>query len=141
MKDNTINSSGPFAGLYGCDILSAIVSALDIDDEILASRTARRFFDGESINEHNRLQIFEALGQALIECGVVPESLDALQEGVSMATVTGLAVGLLCERWDHLMANIQSRAPTIEDVSKAGKQFLRLAAVEFSLRLFVLGML
>lgn len=36
------------------------------------------------------------------------------------------------------MANIQSRAPTIEDVSKAGKQFLRLAAVEFSLRLFVL---
>ena len=67
MKDNTINSSGPFAGLYGCDILSAIVSALDIDDEILAGRTARRFFDGESINEHNRLQIFGALGQALIE--------------------------------------------------------------------------
>ena len=84
--------------MYGCDILSAIVSALDIDDEILAGRTARRFFDGESINEHNRLQIFGALGQALINCGVVPESLDALREGVSMATVTGLAVGLLCER-------------------------------------------
>ena len=138
MTELNLGVQGPFAGLYSGGILEAIVKSLDIKNDVLDGRTARRLFAGESVNEYNRGQIFEALGQILIDCGTVPESVDALPEDVSMATVTGMAVGLVGERWDHMMAEIQSKATPVADLSAAGERFLRMATVDLALRLFAL---
>ena len=126
------------AGLYSSQILKYVVQALDIEDDVLESRTARRFSSGESVNEYNRGQILEALGQALIDRGMVPEALDALPHGASTAMAVGMAVGLMGERWDHLMATVQSRGTADVDVAAVGRRFLRLVAVDLALRLFAL---
>ena len=138
MKDMNQDDHDLLPGIYSGDILRAVVQALDIKDEVLSSRTARRFFAGDSIDEYNRHLIFEALEQALIDCGVVSETVDALPDGVSMALAAGMGVGLVGERWDHLMATIQSRATAAVDVEAVGQGFLRLVAVDLSLRVFAL---
>ena len=90
------------------------------------------------MDEYSRNLVFEALGQALIDCGMVPESLDALPDGVSLATAVGMGVGLAGERWDDLMAIIQSRSTTEVDMASVGQAFLRLVSVDLSLRVFAL---
>ena len=141
MNDMDNNNQHPLAGLYSGEVLRYVVQALDIKDDVLDSRTARRFFAGEPKNEYNRGQIFEALGQALIQRGIAPESLDALPDRVSAAMAIGMAVGLVGERWDHLMATIQSRGATVVDVSAVASRFLRLVAVDLAVRLFALNRL
>ena len=132
------NDQPLLAGLYSAEIIKYVVQALDIEDDVLENRTARRFFAGESVNEYNRGQILEALGQALIDRGIGPEAIDALPHGVSSATAVGLAVGLMGERWDHLMATVQSRGTADVDVAAVSRQFLRLVTVDLALRLFAL---
>ena len=125
-------------GLYSGRILHAIVQVLDIEDEVLDSRTARRFFAGESVNEHNRNQIFDALGQAMITRGLAPETLDDLPEELPMASVVGMTLMMVCGEWDRLMAHIQGRSGKIADVGEAGAQLLRLVVVDLALRVFAL---
>ncbi len=79
-------------GLYSGRVLRAVVQALDIEDEVLDSRTARRFFAGEPVNEYNRNQIFDAFGQALITRGLAPQTLDDLPEDLPMAAAVGTSV-------------------------------------------------
>ena len=141
MNDMDNNYQHPLAGLYSGEILRYVVQALDIKDDVLDSRTARRFFAGEPKNEYNRGQIFEALGQALIQRDIAPESLGALPDGVSAAKAIGMAVGLVGERWDHLMATIQRRGATVVDVGAVAERFLRLVAADLAVRLFVLNRL
>ena len=121
MKSMNHNDHDLFAGLYSGDILRAVVQALNIEDEVLRSRTARRFFAGESVDEYNRYLVFESLGRALIDYGMVPETVDALPDGVSLAMAVGMGVGLVGERWDHLMAGIHSRGTAAVDVSAVGQ--------------------
>ena len=42
------------------------------------------------------------------------------------------------ERWDHLIADIQSRATPVADLATAGEGFLRLVVVDLALRVFAL---
>lgn len=131
--------AGPFGEVYSGRIMRAVVDALDIDGEELHNRTARRFYAGKSVSEYSRSQFFTAFGQALIERGIAPDSVDALPEDADMATAVGMAVALAGERWDHLMANIQSRGAPIVDLGEAGERFLRLVAADLALRLFALS--
>lgn len=137
MSENHKNHND-IAGLYSGGFLRAVVQALDIENDELRNRTARRFFAGESVDEYSRNLVLEALAQALIDCGMVPESLDALPDGVSLATAVGMGLGLAGERWDHLMATIQSRSTAAVDVGSVGPAFLSLVAVDLSLRVFAL---
>ena len=133
--------TSPMDGLYSGRILRAIVQALDIEDEALTNRTARRFFAGNSVDEYNRNQIFDALGQAMITRGLAPETLEDLPEGLPMAAGVGMSLMMACGQWDHLMAHIQSRSGKIADVGEAGAQCLRLVVVDLALRLFALNYL
>ena len=130
--------TSPMDGLYSGRILRAVVQALDIEDEVLNSRTAQRFFSGRHVDEFNRNQIFDALGQALITRGLAPETLEDLPETLPMASVVGMTLMMMCGEWDRLMARIQGRSGKIADVGEAGAQLLRLVVVDFALRLFAL---
>ena len=80
MDDKNLVDTSPMDGLYSGRVLRAVVQALDIEDEVLDSRMARRFFAGEPVNEYNRNHIFDSFGQALITRGLAPETLDDLPE-------------------------------------------------------------
>ena len=128
-------------GLYSGHVLRAVVQALDIEDEVLDSRTARRFFAGEPVNEYNRNHIFDSFGEALITRGLAPETLDDLPEDLPMAAAVGMSVMMACGHWDRLMAHLQGRSGKITNVGEAGTQCLRLVVVDLALRLFALARL
>ena len=96
MDSKEFVDTSPLEGLYSGRILSAVVQALDIEDEVLGDRTARRFFSGQHVDEYNRNQIFDALGQALITRGLAPETLEDLPEDLPMASVVGMTLMMVC---------------------------------------------
>jgi len=125
-------------GLYSGRVLRAVVQCLDVQDEVLTNRTARRFFSGQHVDEHNRNQIFDALGQALIARGLAPETLEELPETLPMSSVVGMTLMMVCGEWDRLMAHVQACSGQAEDVGETVAQLLRLVVADAALRLFAL---
>ena len=138
MNEKSFVNTAPLGGLYSGRILRSIVQSLDVQDEVLTNRTARRFFSGQHVDEHNRNQIFDALGQALITRGLAPETLEDLPETLPMASVVGMTLMMVCGEWDRLMAHIQACSGQAADVGEAVAQLLRLVVVDAALRLFAL---
>ena len=138
MNEKSFVNTAPLGGLYSGRILRAIVQSLDVQDEVLTNRTARRLFSGQHVDEHNRNQIFDALGQALITRGLAPETLEDLPETLPMASVVGMTLMMVCGEWDRLMAHIQACSGQTDDVGEAVAQLLRLVVVDAALRLFAL---
>ena len=138
MDSRQFVDTSPMDGLYSGRILRAIVQALDIKDEVLGDRTARRFFSGQHVDEYNRNQIFDALGQALVTRGLAPETLEDLPDTLPMASVVGMTLMMMSGEWDRLMAHIQGRSGKIADAGEAGAQLLRLVVVDLALRVFAL---
>ena len=138
MNEKSFVNTAPLGGLYSGRILRAIVQSLDVQEEVLTNRTARRFFAGQHVDEHNRNQIFDALGQALITRGLAPETLEDLPETLPMASVVGMTLMMVCGEWDRLMAQIQACSGQVADVGEAVAQLLRLVVVDAALRLFAL---
>ena len=138
MNEKSVVNTAPLGGLYSGRILRAIVQSLDVQDEVLTNRTARRFFSGQHVDEHNRNQIFDALGQALITRGLAPETLEDLPETLPMASVVGMTLMMVCGEWDRLMAHIQASSGQAADVGETVAQLLRLVVADAALRLFAL---
>ena len=129
---------GPLGGGYSGQIIGAVVKALDIDHIALKSRTAARFFAGHPVNEYNRNELLEGLGDALIQRGIVPVLPGADECDVTMAAVIGEVIDIAAMRWDELLSDIQSRSAAIADRGMAVERFLRLIVVELAVRIFAL---
>ena len=114
------------------------MDALDLKDDVLSGRTARRFFSGSPVNEYNRKKIFGALGEALIDRCTAPQLPASLPFGVSSARIYGDSMEFASRRWDNFMSQIQSQSSWDIDIRAVGECFLRLAAVDLSVRLFAL---
>ena len=136
---NTRNRNlAPLGGLYSGRIIGAVVKVFNLDQGVLSQRTARRFFNGRSVSDPSRKEILDAIAKSLIELGLVPNSgmltgeVDRVEAGIADA------ISLASERWDRLMARIQSRSSVINDRQHAAERFLRLVVVDLSLRVFAL---
>ena len=136
-----MSNSGQFGRVYSGQIIGAIVKALDLERGILKERTARRFFAGQPVNEHNHTQIFLALGEALVDRGVVPVPPLFKQYDASISVFIGASIARAALKWDNLMAEIQSRSATTRNYQLATELFLRLGVVDLSLRVFALARL
>ena len=129
---------GSFPLAYSGRIIGAVVDTLDLDDGVLTTRTARRFFQGRSINEHNRSEIFKALGEALVDRGIVPETDTFRKHGIPMSDFITDAIAHAARRWDSLLSLIQNRSATVEGRSIASERLLRFVVIDLSLRVFAL---
>ena len=138
MMNNATENMRPLLTVYSGQIIGAVVKALDIDHEVLNSRTARRFFDGRSVHEHNYKQIFLALGEALVEGGIVPEPPVLRQYDANASYLIAVAINLIAARWDNLVATMQSNSGRTDDPGPAAVGFLRILTVELAVRVFAL---
>ena len=132
------NNANAIPAAYSGRIIGAIVKALGLDDGVLTRRTARRFFQGKSVNEHSSAEIFRALGRALVDRGIVLET-DALRNrDAPMADLLATAIANAASRWDSLIAGIQSRSATVEGRGIVTDRMLRFVVIDLSLRVFAL---
>lgn len=140
MKSEKVDTE-PFENAYSGRIIGAVVKALNLDHGVLNERTAKRFFDGHSVSEHNRSEILNALGQVLIERGFVPIPPILSERDISMSKIVAGIIDNASSRWDGLLARIQSRSTPIKDYEQAIDQFLRFVVIDLSLRVFALARL
>ena len=138
MMNNAAENMRPLLTVYSGQIIGTVVKALDIDHEVLNSRTARRFFDGRPVNDHNYNQIFLALGEVLVDRGIVPEPPVLRQYDAKASYLIAVAINLIAARWDNLVATMQSNSGRTDDPGPAAVGFLRILTVELAVRVFAL---
>lgn len=120
---------------YSGQIIGAIVEALDIKDEVLTDRTAKRYFSGTTVSEYSLRQIYITLGKRLVHLGIVPIPPLFEQYDVSMPNITTASMARLAKKWDSLCATIQSRSGRIQDYSHTIEGFCRLIVIDLALRI------
>ena len=59
--------------MFSYSIIGSVVEALHLGQGVLNERTAKRFYDGESVSDYSRDQILGEFGKALVGLGLVPE--------------------------------------------------------------------
>ena len=136
--NNGTENMRPLLTVYSGQIIGAVVKALDIDHEALNSRTARRFFGGQPVNEHNFTQIFLAMGEALVDGGIVPEPPVFRQYDASTSKIIAAAIARVAYRWDNLVGTMLSHSGRTDAPGPAAVGFLRILTVEMALRVFAL---
>ncbi|MXY21417.1 MAG: hypothetical protein F4Y49_08790 [Dehalococcoidia bacterium] len=120
------------------EIIGAIVDALRLDDDVLTSRTAKRFFQGRSINEHNEAEIFLALGESLVERGLVPVPPVFEQCDVSTGAIIGVSIARAGARWDRAVSRIQGRSTTTVERTATIDRLLRFVVIDLAVRIFAI---
>ena len=125
---------------YSWHMLGAVVDALDVGEGVLGDNTAKRMFAGRSVNTVSKTERLVALGQELVDLGLVPDvDWQARESGFrkdfETCDVLGEAIGLVCEWWDELMERVQSESVEVRDLSSVGRGFLRLVVVDVALRM------
>ena len=133
-RESTNTVALPYSGR----IIGTIVKALSLDDGVLTSRTAQRFFKGQSVSEHNHGEIFLALGDVLVERGIVPLTPTFQQYGISLSEFIAIAIARAATRWDGLLAEVQSKSARIGDRSIAADRLLQFVVIDLSVRIFAL---
>ena len=127
----------PILPVYSSQIIGAVVKALDLDHPVLKERTARRFFAGRSVSEYSHAQILRAIGQVLVDTGIVPVPSAFEKYGISMPNIIADAIARESQRWDKLVATMQSRSSTTDSPSSI-EGFLRILTVDLAIRVFAL---
>ena len=135
---NATENLTPALPVYSGQAIGAVVKALDLDHGVLKERTARRFFAGAPVSEHSSDQIFLALGEVLVERGIIPEPPLFRQYDVPTSGIIAAAIERAAQRWDSLAATMQSRSGRTEQPGQAAVGFLRIVVVDLAVRVFAL---
>ena len=134
---DTEKTRQPILPVYSGQVIGTVVEALHLDHPVLKERTARRFFAGRSVSEYSHAQILRALGQVLVESGIVPVPSAFDKYGISMPIIIAEAIARESQRWDKSVATMQSRSGTANDpASIVG--LLRIFTVDLAIRVFAL---
>ncbi len=128
----------PMLSVYSGQIIGAVVDALAIHHDVLDDRTARRFFAGQPVNQHSHTKILLAIGEVLVDRGIVPVPPLFRQRDVSMPIIVAATVARAAQRWDQLVSTMQSRSGRTTDSGKAVEGFLRIVVVDLAVRAFAL---
>ncbi len=115
-------------------IIGAAVRELRLQDEDLKSKTAARYFKGGRIKDDSKREIFEVLGQALVDHGIIPPSPFLEQEGISLNKVISSAIAWYADQWDRLVGYMRSASAPVDRPDLAASAYLRLATIDLSLR-------
>lgn len=118
------------------EILGLIVDRLGSDSEILTSRTARRFFDGESIKDENQQELLVEFANQLVRTGIVPESAVLANEGRSVAEMIAIGLSNLGRQWNRLVSELESSTAAIADPIESAHAISRILIPDLALRIF-----
>jgi len=121
MNENTKSETRTIP--YSGQIIGAVVEALDIKDEVLTNRTAKRYYSGITVSEYSLRQIYITLGKRLVDLGIVPTPSLFEQYDVSMPNITTASMARVAKKWDSLCATIQSRSGRIKIMDRQSRVF------------------
>ncbi len=132
-KSKTITQTyrAPLSGT----VLGAMVKELGLQSPVLMTKTAKRYFGGRRVKDDSKLEIMEALGQALVDQKVIPSSPFLDREGIPLAKVIGSGVVWYADQWDRLVGYMHSASAPVERPDLAATACLRLVIIDLALRI------
>ena len=119
-------------------IIGVIVKALRIQSDLLARRTARRYFDGQRIKEAERNGIFLEFGKVLVDHGLIPKSPFLANEDIPPEKVIAVAVAWYSSEWDRLVGRMRTASAPVDRPDLAAASYLRLVTIDLALRVSAL---
>ena len=119
-------------------VVGVLVREFLLNSPVLISKTAKRYFRGQRIKDASRLEVIEAVADALVKEGFVPALpfLDK-QEWPADKLLT-LTMAGYAKRWDELAGFMRSASAPVERPDLAATAYLRLATIDLALRLSAL---
>ena len=132
-----MTSTSSYAPPLSGQIIGAAVKELRILDGVLSpqtERTARRYFSGARISDAKKIEIIEALGEALIANRIVPPSPFLERTGMPYAKAIASGIDWYAEQWDNLAGYMRSASAPVDRQDLAAISYLRLAICDLSLR-------
>ncbi len=119
-------------------IVGAIVKGLGIDDPALRSKTARRYFSGDSnkiVKETNKQSVLRSVAKAFATLGLVPP-LKADTEGAPVLRAIESALQAHAANWDSLRSFLRPRMARVfqSHLPMAWSAYARLATIDLALR-------
>lgn len=115
-------------------IIGVAVRELRLQDDVLKTKTAVRYFKGGRIKDDSKHEIFEVLGQVLVDHNIIPPSPFLVQEGIPLAKVISSSIAWYADQWDQLVGYMQSMSAPVDRPELLAISYLRLATIDLSLR-------
>ena len=129
-RASTARYDPPLSG----QIIGIVVRELRLQNDVLKDKTAKRYFRGQWVKEASRYQIFEALGQSLVDHDIIPPLPFLEREGIPIAKVISFVVAWYASQWDQLVGYMRSMSAPVDRPDLAAVSYLRLAMVDMALR-------
>ena len=119
-------------------IIGALVANLDIKHPLLGSRTARRYFSGDTqhlVKDSTRENIVEAIAEVLTETGLV-RAVQPGEEDHPLAPALASMLRWHADNWDLQRSFLRRRMTKVlpSNLPRVWAAFVRLAVVDLSLR-------
>ena len=111
-------------------ILGAVVRELQLHNDVLAGKTAQRYFSGLRVKDDSKQEIFEAIGEALVDHGIIPTSPFLEREGFPLARVISMGIAWYADQWDRLVGYMRSTSAPVDRPDLAATSYLRLAMID-----------
>ena len=129
------NYEAPLSG----PILGVVVRELHLHNDVLANdvlagKTAQRYFSGLRVKDDSKHEVFEAIGKALVDHGIIPTSPFLEREGLPLARVISIGIAWYADQWDRLVGYMRSTSAPVERPDLAATSYLRLAMIDLALR-------
>jgi len=118
--------------------MGSIVQAFKLEDAFLTGSTSSRFFNGESVNNHDLKEIYLALGKAIVSTGIIPNPPLFEKYDVSLPNIISASFARFFTKWDRLLAVLKSHSSPTFDSKRATTLILRLVIIDLTLRVFAL---
>ena len=115
-------------------ILGTIINALQIEHGDLKARTARRYFKGQRIKDSEKSSIFEGIGEAVADLGIIPSSSSLEREGIPPSQAISLCIALWSEEWDKIVGQMRAASSLVDRPDLAAMSYLRLVTIDLALR-------
>ena len=124
------NYKAPLSG----QILGAVLKALQFQDPVLSSKTAQRYFNGLRVGEDSKYKVFEAVGKAIMDSGIIPLSPFLEREGFPLPRVISMVIACYASQWDLLVGYMRTTSAPVDRQDLAALSYLRLAVIDLALR-------
>ena len=133
MRQSTASTARYDPPLSG-QIIGTVVRELRLQNDVLKDKTAKRYFRGQWVKEDSKNEIFEALGQSLVDQDFIPPFPFLEREGIPLAKVISFVVAWYASQWDQLVGNMRSMSAPVDRPDLAAVSYLRLAMIDMALR-------
>ena len=125
----------PYRAPLSGPIIGELVKLLQLDlgsDRI--KKNAQRFFRNGTTSDARKLEVFDAIGAAVADLGLIPELPFMEREKMTLDRTISLCLTMWSKDWDGLVGRMRASSAPVDRPDLAAVAYFRLAIIDLALR-------